>query len=135
MCGEMKIISYQEAKALELKRYFTGKSCKRGHICERLVSSRSCVICSYKQHRERQHQLYRKDPEAALERFRRRYREYREAALERGRKHYWANREAVLERQRQWRRENPEAIRKESRRRNLQIRRALAVVRELGLKL
>jgi hypothetical protein len=28
----MKIISCKEAKALALKRYFTGKPCKRGHV-------------------------------------------------------------------------------------------------------
>jgi hypothetical protein len=26
-------------------RYFTGKPCKRGHIAERLVSNRCCVVC------------------------------------------------------------------------------------------
>ena len=35
----MKIISYQEAKAKGLKRYFTGEPCINGHISERLVSS------------------------------------------------------------------------------------------------
>jgi 5-methylcytosine-specific restriction endonuclease McrA len=34
------------AKAAGLKRYFTGKPCKHGHIAERLVSCGLCVECS-----------------------------------------------------------------------------------------
>jgi hypothetical protein len=41
----MKIISWKEAKALGLKRYFTGKPCKHGHICERTVINRHCKEC------------------------------------------------------------------------------------------
>lgn len=44
----MEIISRQDAKALGLKRYFTGTPCKHGHICERQVSNSACVVC----HRE-----------------------------------------------------------------------------------
>ena len=41
----MEIISRKEAKEKGLKRYFTGKRCKNGHIAQRLVSSFGCVIC------------------------------------------------------------------------------------------
>ncbi len=41
----MQIISRKEAKEQGLKRYFTGKSCKHGHISERWVGSHSCVEC------------------------------------------------------------------------------------------
>ncbi len=40
-----QIISRKEAMALGLRRYFTGKPCRRGHITERGVASRSCVAC------------------------------------------------------------------------------------------
>ena len=40
-----ELISYAEAKAKGLKRYFTGKTCKHGHIAERFVSSCACVVC------------------------------------------------------------------------------------------
>lgn len=41
-----EIMKPRQAKALGLKRYFTGKPCRAmGHISERLVSSRSCVKC------------------------------------------------------------------------------------------
>ena len=34
MTSEIKIISHAEAKAQGLKRYFTGKPCKHGHVAE-----------------------------------------------------------------------------------------------------
>lgn len=42
----MQIISYVDAKARGLKRYFTGKPCKRGHLSERFVSNCACYQCA-----------------------------------------------------------------------------------------
>ena len=42
----MQIITRTEAKAQGLKRYFTGKPCKHGHIDERLVCDGSCKTCA-----------------------------------------------------------------------------------------
>lgn len=39
----IKIVSYQKALKLGLKRYFTGNPCIRGYVAERLVSSRNCL--------------------------------------------------------------------------------------------
>ncbi len=36
----------KKAKEKNLKRYFTGIPCKNGHIAERFVSTRLCVICA-----------------------------------------------------------------------------------------
>jgi hypothetical protein len=41
----MVVISRESAKSLGLKRYFTGKPCKYGHMSERLVSDKKCVTC------------------------------------------------------------------------------------------
>jgi len=41
----MKIISRQEAIAQGLTRYFTGESCKHGHIAERQVCNSGCLAC------------------------------------------------------------------------------------------
>lgn len=41
----MKIISRKEAKVKNLKHYFTGKPCKRGHVTKRRTSSGSCLEC------------------------------------------------------------------------------------------
>ena len=49
---ENKIISRKEALAKGLKRYFTGKPCKRfGHICERTVAGKctECMKIDYRQ--------------------------------------------------------------------------------------
>lgn len=42
----LEIISRKDAKALGLKRYFTGKSCKHGHMAEKLTSSEGCMTCA-----------------------------------------------------------------------------------------
>lgn len=41
----MLVISRTEAKAQGLKRYFTGKPCKHGHVAERFVSTCQCAEC------------------------------------------------------------------------------------------
>jgi hypothetical protein len=41
-----EIISRKEAIRSGLKRYFTGKPCKRGHIAERFVSGQRCLGCA-----------------------------------------------------------------------------------------
>jgi hypothetical protein len=45
LSNSRNIISRDEAKALDLKRFFTGKPCKRGHIAERSVHSGRCLEC------------------------------------------------------------------------------------------
>lgn len=42
----MKIVTRKEAKASNLKRYFTGIECKRGHVSERVTSSSTCCECA-----------------------------------------------------------------------------------------
>lgn len=39
-------ISIEQARASGSVRYFTGKACARGHIAERYVADRSCLLCS-----------------------------------------------------------------------------------------
>lgn len=41
----MDVISRAEAKARGLKRYFTGKPCKHGHVAERGLANRACLVC------------------------------------------------------------------------------------------
>ena len=40
-----RIISRDEARALGLKRFFTGKPCKYGHVAERRVGNYACMEC------------------------------------------------------------------------------------------
>lgn len=41
----MEVIELSEARKLGLKRYFTGRPCKHGHVDERLVSNGTCHPC------------------------------------------------------------------------------------------
>ena len=41
----LPIISRDEARQKGLKRFFTGKPCKHGHVCERRVDSSECAEC------------------------------------------------------------------------------------------
>lgn len=41
----MKYISREDAKTSGLKRYFTGIECVHGHLAEKMVSNRRCVVC------------------------------------------------------------------------------------------
>src|SRR5215472_876784 len=41
----MELISRAEAKARGLKRYFTGRPCKHGHIAERSFPKSTCLAC------------------------------------------------------------------------------------------
>lgn len=45
-----RLISCIEAKEFGLVRYFTGRPCPRGHIAERYVSARKCVVCGGEDH-------------------------------------------------------------------------------------
>lgn len=42
----MKVISRKEASEKGLKKYFTGKPCSKGHVCEKRVSNYECLACS-----------------------------------------------------------------------------------------
>lgn len=53
------IVKRADAKAQGLKRYFTGKPCKHGHIDERYTSIHKCVKCQKESVKER----YRENPE------------------------------------------------------------------------
>lgn len=128
----MNIIGRVEAKAQGLKRYFTGKECKRGHIAERYVSNCACADCEIEKlraayhsdpekHRERRRQYRMDNPEKEAESLRkyreanrekrsaswqRYYADNRESLAEKDKTYREENREAILERQRNWRRKN-----------------------------
>lgn len=45
------IISRKEAEEKGLERYFTGVPCGRGHLCERYVNGRRCILCALESNR------------------------------------------------------------------------------------
>lgn len=58
----MQPITLSEARAQGLTRYFTGKPCKYGHVCERRVSDRVCIECERPRDR-RKHRVENMTPE------------------------------------------------------------------------
>lgn len=56
----MKIITPQEAAALGLKTYYTGKPCKHGHVTERYLGSGACKGCVTQVRTDRQRNYIKK---------------------------------------------------------------------------
>jgi Recombination endonuclease VII len=40
-------MEYTEAKRLKLKKYNTGRPCRKGHLVDRYTSTRTCTRCQY----------------------------------------------------------------------------------------
>jgi hypothetical protein len=64
--GYKNLLSRKEAIALGSNRYFTGKSCPKGHIAEREVRPRGCVECRLLKDRQRYNKNPIKERERAL---------------------------------------------------------------------
>lgn len=41
-----EIVSRKDALVRGLKRFFTGKPCRHGHLCEKITSSKQCMECN-----------------------------------------------------------------------------------------
>lgn len=56
----MNVISRKKAREQGLKRYFTGKACKHGHVAERRVSESLCVVCKadYNNNYVKEHEVH-----------------------------------------------------------------------------
>ena len=107
-----KIISRTEALSQGLKVYFTGKSCRNGHISERYVSSANCISCSkaqsskfYLNHKDevllRTRARYAKDPESAKSYRKELYRRRSEKEKNYSRQYYRENADRCQARDRQ----------------------------------
>lgn len=67
-----KIIARKDAMAQGLKRYFTGKPCrKRSHCAERLCSNGKCLACVKLENPARSRRRYAANPKKTLDRSRR----------------------------------------------------------------
>jgi hypothetical protein len=53
----MRCIGPSEAKSLGLKHYFTGKPCSKGHLSQRLTSTRACCECFKAYYEQNLHSL------------------------------------------------------------------------------
>ena len=109
------IITRAEAKALGLKRYFTGKPCKHGHVTERFTISKSCVECYNMCQAKRRSLPENKEKVRAASR--KSYLANREKVLEKGRirnatgynkEYYYKNTDKFIECVKAWIKSNPE---------------------------
>ena len=129
----IEIISRVDARARGLKRYFTGKPCKKGHFSERKVSTRQCRECdrewrsinsetlsegkrkwfsdNREKHLERLRNYGRENPEKMRDNLRKWRLANPEKKRAEGREYYRKNSEKMLEYGRKWSRENPEKVR------------------------
>jgi len=55
LCVGVQGMERAEAKKLGLTRYYTGRPCNHGHICERYTASLQCVECSNRISKARHH--------------------------------------------------------------------------------
>ena len=98
----MDFISRKEAKERGLKRYFTGKPCKRGHVAERKINCSTCVEC----HKEQGRRYLNENRDKERERLRVYREENRERVRESQRKFDAKNKERENERKRKWKSDN-----------------------------
>lgn len=123
------VVTYEEARASGRKRYFTGKPCPRGHVAERLVSSRACYTCSSRRaavtaprRRAARSDYYKAKCREAMRKWRAEHPEEARAARKRqraknienerarDREHYRRTKEYQQERHRAYRRNKPHVI-------------------------
>ena len=59
----VNLIARNEAREAGLTRYFDGKPCVNGHVCERITSSYCCSICHRDSKRHSKRKAYAANPE------------------------------------------------------------------------
>ncbi|AGN51421.1 hypothetical protein VPJG_00057 [Vibrio phage jenny 12G5] len=106
-----QVVTKKEAKEQGLKRYFTGKPCKHGHVAERFVSEGKCCACAV----EKSRKYYEQNKDATLG-MRRKYAEQnKEKIAEKNRKRYEQNKEKIAEQMREYREKNKDKLAEYSR--------------------
>lgn len=121
------VVTRREAIAKGLKRFFTGRPCKRGHLAERDILNSHCMECYtqylkdyYLQHREKLIQKTLKWQRDNPEKFKKKMREYMKRAYlqnpekfrQRSALAYAKNRDKYVSRAKDYRMKNPEKVRR-----------------------
>ena len=107
----MDIITRAEAQAQGLKRYFTGKPCKHGHIAQRYTGNKKCVGCD----NAGQARLRQEHPELVAERKKRSYEANKEQVLAQQKKYHERNRTQRLQTMAAYREANRQTLRDKQR--------------------
>lgn len=123
-----EIVTLQYARENGLKRYFTGKPCKRGHIAERKTCSKNCTQCDLEQSRGNPKKLaYMKEYTTKnKERISAYHAAYYERNAEKIKEYskgkYQEKRPAMLAQMKEWRASNKDAMRQYSKARKARNR-------------
>jgi len=99
---ERKIVSRKDATVRGLKKYFTGKPCKKsGHVCERALNG-NCVAC------KKEYDIkYSRENAEAIAAYKKEYsQENKEAIAAYKREYFQENKEAIAARHREYSQEN-----------------------------
>ena len=116
-----EIMDRKTAISLGAKKYYTGKPCPRGHICDRYVDKATCVECSkaasknwMKNNKERVNarvkKSYLKNADKMRKRARDWYWENTEKARETNKRSYANDRDRRIAKNREWKKNNPEKV-------------------------
>jgi len=101
----MEIITRAEAKEKGLKRYFTGKPCKHGHISERMVNNGGCLECDRLRKSTCEYDNYKKM-------YRKKYHnQNRDTLIEKSKRYRNENLEKCKESEKKYREDNPDKVR------------------------
>ncbi|SAL03149.1 hypothetical protein AWB77_06720 [Caballeronia fortuita] len=112
------ILTRDEAKALGLQRYFTGRPCKHGHIAWRAVSNHTCWGCisiakrdeyaaNPDKSKQRRARYYSKNREAEIASMRAYNEKNKESAAAKSKIRYTENRDTKRAKAREWAKLNP----------------------------
>lgn len=109
----IQVILLKDAISQGLKRYFTGKPCKRGHVCERFVWNSGCVDCDRLVRNKIEKTYYAKHREKLLEKKKPYQKDYRNKNRDKINNqkcdHYSKNKKQIRERQKNYYLNNKDA--------------------------
>lgn len=100
----MEIISRKQAKLQEIKKYFTGIPCNRGHLSERYTVTGNCILCKRQVNDQK---YFSNNKELVLQKERDRYWNNKEKYDHQHRKYYSQNKEFIGQQVKKWRINNP----------------------------
>lgn len=109
--AEFNLISKKDALSAGLKRYFTGKQCKNGHLDYRLVSTGICVSCNA----EKSRRYRKKNPEKVSLRLKDNYERKKDERRKSNAIRYQANKEKIKSNARENYRKTSEEKRRQKR--------------------
>lgn len=102
----MEIVTLSKARQLNLKHYYTGNPCKRGHVSRRITSSRACETCSKDKSSSINKKYYLNNKTRIIEKVRKYYKKNKDKVTTRNRQYYKENKEVLKAKVKDYQRKN-----------------------------